>query len=616
VSRVLALLWLLALAAAALGWGRVLRRLAGRPRGSWPVTAGLGLAALIGAGGVLNLLRVARGPVLVALVVLGAVVLVPRLARARPALPAAWPARVELLLATAVVAGATGFAAATVAAPRVLNLHDDLQKYLAHPARMLATGTLAAGPLSALGLETFGGQAFLQGLLVTVLPLPYAAALDGVLGLGLLLALAAAGGWRRLRLLPGAAIGPTLIAVVNAQVVNVSALYVAAALMATAVLLVADDREAPVPSPLLLGVAYAGMVALKPTFALFPALHLPLAALALRSRTGGARASAGWALRVALAAAILLAPWIALHAPVYLGPRSALPPAPPGWDDPLHLASTAPLFYGTTAAHYTALGAIALLAAAAALVALRQPGASGLSSARRAGGVVAAVVAGVAAALVLVFVTGPLHSGREVGLRYAIPFLLGAAAPAIPLALGLPGPLPRATAALLVAGALGVACSFMPVPVQRAGQAVAHGTLLAYRGAPGYGPYTRDALSDAARARVRRLQELVPPGEPLLAWVNFPYHVDLRRNPVDLVEPTALGSPWARLPPAPRYVLWQYRGLAFRSPEYLDSVARGPGAHERRTARRIAAFTGAFELAVAEGVVLADDGEIRLVRRR
>jgi hypothetical protein len=282
VSRVLALVWLLLLAAAALGWGRVLRRLAGRPHGSWPVTAGLGLAALIGAGGVLNLLRVARGPVLVAL---GAVVLVPHLARARPALLAGWPAGVELLLATAVVAGATAFAAATMAAPRVLDLHDDLQEYLAHPARMLSTATLAAGPLSALSLETLGGQAFLQGLLVTVLPLPYAAALGAVLGLGLLLALAATAGWRRLRLFPGAAIGPTLIAVVDAQVVNVSALYVAASLMATTVLLVADDREAPVPSPLLLGAACAGMVALKPTFALFPALHLPLAALALHSRT-------------------------------------------------------------------------------------------------------------------------------------------------------------------------------------------------------------------------------------------------------------------------------------------------------------------------------------------
>jgi hypothetical protein len=614
VYPVLALAWCALVAVAALGWGRILGRIAGRSSGPWPTTAGIGLAALVAAGGVLNLAGLARAPSVVALVAAGVLALLPALRRWRPVLPAGRPARLELLLASTIVLGASGLAAATIAAPRVLNFHDDLQKYLAHPVRMLATGTLAAGPLSALGVETLGGQAFLQGLLVVVLPIPYAAALDGVLGFALLLLLAASAGWRRLARFPAAAVGPLLVATANAQVVNVSALYAAAALMATAVLLVADDREPGPPSALLLGAVYAAMVALKPTFALFPAIHLPLSALAVARTAGGAGAAAGWAARVGAAAAILLAPWVALHGAVYLGPWTALPPPPPGWDDPFHLLSTAPLFYGATAAHYTALGATSLLAALLATWARSRalPGDAGV--ARRAGGVVAAALAGVAAALVLVFVTGPRHTGHEVGLRYAIPFLLGAAVPAVPLALGLPGPGARAAGSALVAAALAVSAAFLPVTVRRAAQALEHGTVLAFAGAPGYAGYTREALSGDLRDRIRRLQAMVPAGEPLLAWVNAPFHVDLARNPVALVEPTAFGTPWARLPEHARYVLWQYRGYATRSPEYLRAVARGPGAHERRTAVRIALFTGEMGRLSARGEVLADDGEIRLVR--
>jgi hypothetical protein len=311
---------------------------------------------------------------------------------------------------------------------------------------------------------------------------------------------------------------------------------------------------------------------------------------------------------------MLLAPWAALHVPVYLGPYAALPPAPRGWDDPFQLLSTRPLFYGATAAHYTALGATSLLAVGLALAAQRRALAADVRVNRRAGGVVAAGLAGVGAALLLVFVTGPRLSGHEVGLRYAIPFLLGAAIPAISLALGLHGPGIRAAGVVLVAAALAVSVSFLPVAVQRARQAVESGTVLAYAGAPGYTNYTRQALSGNLRDRILGLQARVPVGEPLLAWVNAPCILDLTRNQVDVVDPTAFGTPWARLPDDPRYVLWQYRGYATRTPEYLRSVAGGPGAHERRTATRIALFTEKLARLTAGGEILADDGEIRLVR--
>jgi hypothetical protein len=163
VQSLLALAWCALVAMAALGWGRILGWIAGRPAGPWPTTAGIGLAALVCAGGVLNLARLALAPSLVALLAVGVLAFLASLRRCRPALPAGRAARLELLLTGAIVLGAAGLAAATIAAPRVFNFHDDLQKYLGHPVRMLATGTLAAEPLSALGFETLGGQAFLTG---------------------------------------------------------------------------------------------------------------------------------------------------------------------------------------------------------------------------------------------------------------------------------------------------------------------------------------------------------------------------------------------------------------------------------------------------------------------
>lgn len=602
MSRLAAGGWILLVALSALGWGQGLRRLARRPGGPWAVTLGLGLAALVLAGGLLNLLHLARAPALLLLVAAGLAQVASLPGRARPAVPADPAARRELVLAATLGVAASGFTFVTLVPPTVFNFHDDLQKYLFHPVWMLQSGTLAAGPVSALGVETLGGQAFLQGLLVAVLPLPHAGSLDAVLGFAALVALAAAAGWRRLGPWPAAALGPLLVAAVNPQVVNVSALYTAAALMATAVLLAADDDGRP--RPLLLGAVYAALAALKPTFLLFPALHLPVLVLA-RRREGGLE----WGLRVAGAAVAFLAPWLLLHAPMWLGPRATLPPPPPGWDDPLSLLSPAPLFYGATALHYTALGAAALAGAGLAVVgAARRP-----DPARRrlAAGVAAAALAGCGAPLVLVFVTGPAHAGHEVGLRYAVPFLLGGAVPALLLSLGTgPGPVWRGA---LGATAVAVAVAFAPSALVRARQAAEHRTVLAYRGAPGYRPYTDYALSHAARDRLRALQGLVPEGAPLLAWVNWPYHLDLARNPVEVVEPTAFGAPWAHLPRGVRYVLWQYRGYATRDPAYLDRVAAGPGRWERRTALQIRALVSELERSTARGTVLADDGELLLV---
>ena len=155
--------------------GSLVRRLAKAPQGRWPVSIGIGIAALVFVGGVLNLAHMAYRPVVWCLIAAAVVLAVAGVRRIGfPALrltdksPAA---RVELLLAGAIIAAMMFFTIATQLPPREYNFRDDLQKYFAHPVRMLETGTLHGSPLSALGSETLGGQACLQGILGSLAPL-------------------------------------------------------------------------------------------------------------------------------------------------------------------------------------------------------------------------------------------------------------------------------------------------------------------------------------------------------------------------------------------------------------------------------------------------------------
>jgi hypothetical protein len=117
--------------------------------------------------------------------------------------------------------------------------------------RLLATGTLAGGPLNALGSETLGGLSLLHGMVLSVFPIAYINGVDAVLGLFLVMALGAEAGWRRL--------APVLIALANPQYVNVSGLYCGAALAGLAILLVAESGERDPPAAAL-GLVYAALV--------------------------------------------------------------------------------------------------------------------------------------------------------------------------------------------------------------------------------------------------------------------------------------------------------------------------------------------------------------------
>jgi len=86
--------------------------------------------------------------------------------------------------------------------------------------------------------------------------------------------------------------------------------------------------------------------------------------------------------------------------------------------------------------------------------------------------------------------------------------------------------------------------------------------------------YNRGVLDGPERENVRAIQEKVPPGEPVLAWVNTPFYLDYKRNRIYDIEPAGIGNPWATVPPA-RYLILDYDGYATRSTEEYVEFNKG-----------------------------------------
>lgn len=587
---------LLTAAAALWGWGRVVLRTASVPHDG-ALTVAVGLAVVLFLGGLVNLARLAHAPVLWTVVALG-LGLAAREARSVRLRGVEAPALAAGVLIVAVV----GFAAVTQLPPTFFNPHDDFEKYFAHPVRMLATGALLGSPLSALGLQTFGGAAWLHGFVVSAFPIEYLNGVDAVFGLGLLLCLGAAASSHSSALV---VLVPLLLTCIEPQSVNVSPLYLCAALMATAVRLT-FNAPGGVADPRALGLVYGALVALKPTCALFAVVHVPLTTAALGYAGIGWRVALFWALRVSAWSILAIAPWIALHAPHYLEKGAQLlPPGPPGIEGAIDWFSSKPLFFGGSMVLYTLLAAVAVVSCAAVI---RVAAVARLPLATNAASALSAIVC----FLVLVWVLEGTWSDRGTQLRYAIPFLLGV----VPVALaqlveGTVGQRRWPMSVLFVA----LSASFLPSAIDRYGRAAEYRSITANLSPEWvrFEPYFQKALGPDGGARIRTLQGLIPERAPMVAWVSQAFHLDFARNPVSDVDPAGLTTPWAHWPAA-GYVLWEYRGPGVRARIDYDYWLLNPSRGERRQALMARAFLDWLDQNAMGGDVLHVDDQFVVYR--
>jgi len=532
----------------------------------------LGMAAFIFAGGVLNLLDLAFPLQVWILLAVGFLVS----ARAawkwassqrsggvkRPLLRAGK----EAWLLGGVVLALMILTLATQLAPEVYNWQDDLQKYFVHPVRMLETGTVFGSPLSAIGAESLGGIAFVQSCVLLWLPIRAINGADAILGLFLCLIPSFAFGLRQpgLRCVAAVAIAGTVI--IDPHSVNVSALYLGSALIMAAVMLT-SEADAPGGafaggSPAAVGLAYAALIALKPTFLLFVGPHLVAVACAAVLAQASLRAGLRWGTITAGCTACFLAPWVLVHLPHYLAPKVTVPGGdthPALLHHSISLFGLEPVEVGfSRLLPYTVLvGVLAALAAVSVGLGSVQQ----WKSARNMGAAVGAVVAVAAYPFVLFAfprIIGYADADAD-EVRYFIPLALGI----FPVALCVASQsLEERASSLSHAARLGLSVSlglvalvcFSGRAVERYRDAIRYKTL-----EPLLAKAMEYALGSAKQAEVRSQQEKIPRGSSLIAWIYEPYFLDYSRNAIFDAETAGISNPWAVLPAAD-FVLWEYRG--------------------------------------------------------
>jgi hypothetical protein len=204
------------------GWGWTVTQLAGSPGLPVALVAAVGMAALLFLGGMLNLARCAVPHAIDGLVLMGLGLAGLALYRNRARFTVKWrPDHAVTILGM----GAVGFIVLRHLTPQsAFNWNDDFERYFSYPVRMLQTGTVGGNPLGYMGVDTLGGQAFLQTFLVRYFPIEYIGSLDTGVALLLCLALAGGAGPNRQGVVLTAAAQLALIAI-DPQLVNVSSVF-------------------------------------------------------------------------------------------------------------------------------------------------------------------------------------------------------------------------------------------------------------------------------------------------------------------------------------------------------------------------------------------------------
>ena len=553
------------------GWGRVAERLA-RVRWPWPLTICLGLVVWIFLGGIANALAVTHAAVLDIIVLLGLVAAA--IAIGGAAGPGAIGASdggrratsflLRVYPTAALIVAVFVFTALTQVPPDVVNVHDDLEKYLSHPARMLATGTLDGGPFGALGAENLGGQAFLHGFVAAHWPISSVNAVDALFGLALAMTVVLVVADRARLSAWFAPLAVASLILIDPQYVNVPAIYTGVALLLFLYFLPTGESARSDPAlfgpsgAVVVGLIYAALVALKPTFLLVALVHYLLSVDAAAWTMRRPRRVLVWGATVAAASLGGLLPWVIVHVPGWrlaFAAQGPLPTADADWSPapPFDLFSAAPLHFGmgTSFAHYTA---VALLVAVWCLYMLtgacrRNPSDDAATSWRLA----------CCAVLPILYFGGALSVGRYLTgygdlLRYICPVFI-ATLPAAIVAMGqaFTGRAPgegadegsRPSRALLAIALPAIALSLVVCRTARQPRQTgrwSHGSVLSFPGA------TQDQnayLATAGRGRRSRGRSLaaahmVPAGETLVAWISLPVYLDGR---IGYSSVAGLGSP-------------------------------------------------------------------------
>jgi hypothetical protein len=606
------------------GWGRLLEKIF---QISWPfsLTISLGMAGWIFLGGILNVLGLAYPLALDSIVLFG-------LAYSALTFLRSWRLHVfsnyrnqyfskdyllRFLPAAIVILIVFVFVAYTIASPKAFNFHDDLEKYLSHPVRMLATGSLAGSAFNALGSETLGGQAFLHGFAVAHWPLGYVNTIDSVFAFVLCLMMLLSVALRTR--LPFWFI-PLIVTVpifINPQHVNISSIYTAIVLILLLFLglwvQVKEQNGAFTtwPCAAWLGLVYAALVALKTVYLLFVVVHLTILFVGLICLSYSWKDVLLWTTKVTACVIVFISPWVLLYYANWIaffaniiaphthvldsGYSRYIPKA-------INLFSLDPLFYdfSATLAHYT-LTMILVALCSIFLFVYTLP--NELKYKMQTVTEFAACATPPILYVVSIVMIAPRLLGPDEGLRYVCPVIIAAVPSTLIIAStrvsaaiqgkNIKNRLLKYPIVLFVVFTVGIIGCFSLSLAERGKQALQYGSLLSFPKRPRnleYIAYHRYAFSSDAKKEIQTAQQMIPEGALLVAWTPLAFHLDYSRNRIIDIDPAGLANPWLDFPfgedlsdgvkyfidAGAYYILWHYRSYAVRPVGNLLEEAASP----------------------------------------
>ena len=532
--------------------------------------------------------------------------------------------------------------------PTAYHLEDDLEKYLKYPIRLIQTGGLNTGLFDALGTETLGGMSFLHAFALLFGSLELVNAVDAVAGLIFAMSCAVAVLRQRKKPWWWCVLSSVSIAIVDPLYVNSSAAYIGVALLILAFALPCFCGSSSLlknwRGSIFLGLIYSALVALKTTFALLIPVHFTFLLLTSVGYTGRPSTLLRASCIVSLSAALGALPWFLVHWEKFTNFSAntdypALSGAAEvsersihrGWQ-PFALDAPAVGFLSSNAL----FSILALGIAVATVRELRRP-----RQDAQAGPHVAVLSAGLTVSFVywigLHWMTYRM-SGPDSAIRYTMPLLIAGC-----LVVAMTGP-DRSWAD---AGAMKkrrewlwsllsltlIALPFFPSFLSRVRQSaeLGHAIGVAPFATPHYVHQFQRLAGDKSGRQVALIQDAIPPGVPVLAWITAPIHLNYARNPIHDVDLAGLTSPWLTFPffgtPEEQvtslkelgvaYVIWQHQGFGVRSVHYLRHREGQPYKRRHTSGRNGLAFVEFMRTLSASphlSDTLYDDGEIRLFR--
>ena len=579
----------------------------------------VGIVCLVFLGGILNLARLAYPVALGILLLAGLTFFVIRYSSgarvwltARQAGSLVTPGRLAQILEhnlpLAILIAAIVFYALMLLPSATFNITDDLQTYIPRPLRMLQTGTLTGDRLETLGIDSLGGQSFLHGFVLLGFPIEYLLGFDAVFCFALagLLLIVIGSKFNLHWSYKASAIFVFII--INPRTANITAVYIASVIIlglsyASCLLLdqMEESGDGAIPKMMagILGLLFAGLVALKITFVSYALAYFTIFFLGLLLLRQGKQNVPKICGLVLLSAFIALLPWLALHAATYAsaiqaGLYSPTPTTENGFSIPkgniAALFSASSLRYGDSLLSY---GIIVLVLAAVGCYALFITFYSKVAPLQR--GYFLVVFSSCTAGVICYFFNG-LFIYPGVSVRYSSPVIV-ATLPFALLAVAMTIPNTSHTTKLLnPSGTRMAIILLLPlliiIPfwnhfISRIERIYHEHAMLMFPIDDHYIEHVHYLTSSDARQKIHEIQYMTQPDQKILAWISTPIHLDFPRNEIYSITDNSLLNPLLDIPlnsnvgdmirhlkgQGIRYIMWQYNDIMAGEERFRQMVS-------------------------------------------